>query len=695
MKKIAIVLAATLACQDTSAQQQPASAVVEIKTARLDQRKEDTASTLVLTREELAAQGDRTLGDALRRLPGITVADGSGIRMRGLGGGYTQVLLNGLPAPNGFNPDSLAPELIEKVEVVRNASAVLGTQGIAGTINIVLRKSVSRSAREVSAGLDVRRGEWSPRLTAQSSGKADGWSHNASAVLERTMTPADRTIVESAPGMLRTTASHEDNEGEMLSLTPRLNWQTAHGDNFSLQTIANARRRDIRLRSHEEVQAGLAGDFTDAHSRFRMRGYFLRSELTWQRALADETQLELKLGGTRSPRETDFDFTGHPLAAEGPTLRHVDGDIREHGFNQGGKLSRPLGSGHTLVAGWDGSVTRVTQTRVEEEFNHNGERNFLRDESYNGRIERLAAFIQDEWKLGADSWSAGLRWETMRTNAHGRDTAAVRQRSTVISPVLAWMRKLPGDSQLRLGASRTFKAPNMIDLIPRRFTADNNNSQTNPDTQGNPGIRPELAWGLDAGIDYYFAKDSLLSGSLYARDIDDVILVHLYRDGNRWTSMPANRGGARAFGATLEVRLPLSPALSLRANATVNRSRLDSVPGPGNRLAAQTPLSGMAALSYKRAALTLDAEFIYEAGGISRDSLATSTDAAYQRKLDLRAIWKLSPREEVRFALSDVLHPDRGTAYRFADPETGEWRQTAINTRGGTTLRLNYKRSFE
>ncbi|HEY0585566.1 MAG TPA: TonB-dependent receptor plug domain-containing protein, partial [Pseudoduganella sp.] len=325
MKKSICMLAAALAAQVA-----PAQPVVEIKSARLDQRKEDTASTVVLTREELAANGDRTVADALRRLPGITISDSAGIRMRGLGKGYTQILLNGQPAPNGFSLESLPPEVIERVEVLRTASAVLGTQGIAGTINIVLRKAVSRSNRELQLGIDGLHGAWSPRLAAQSTGKAEGWSHNVSAVLSRSSTPAGRTITDSAPGMLRTIRSHEDNVGESLNLSPRLNWTSASGDTFSLQTIATLNRRDINYRAQEAVQLGESGDFADVRSRFQARGYLLRSELTWQRTLASGAQWEIKLGGNTAPRDTDFDFSGLPLAAPGPTVRHVDGDIREH-----------------------------------------------------------------------------------------------------------------------------------------------------------------------------------------------------------------------------------------------------------------------------------------------------------------------------------------------------------------------------
>lgn len=38
--------------------------------------------------------------------------------MRGLGAGYTQILINGERAPAGFSMDSLAPDVIERIEVL-------------------------------------------------------------------------------------------------------------------------------------------------------------------------------------------------------------------------------------------------------------------------------------------------------------------------------------------------------------------------------------------------------------------------------------------------------------------------------------------------------------------------------------------------------------------------------------------------
>ena len=64
---------------------------IEITSGRdndTQQRRESTASKIVIGREEIERQGDSNLGEILKRMPGITLGGapgrGGGIRMRGL-----------------------------------------------------------------------------------------------------------------------------------------------------------------------------------------------------------------------------------------------------------------------------------------------------------------------------------------------------------------------------------------------------------------------------------------------------------------------------------------------------------------------------------------------------------------------------------------------------------------------------------
>ena len=62
-------------------------------------RRNSTASKIVIGREELLRFGDGNLADLMRRLPGVTPTGrpgrGGGVAMRGMGGGFTQILVNG------------------------------------------------------------------------------------------------------------------------------------------------------------------------------------------------------------------------------------------------------------------------------------------------------------------------------------------------------------------------------------------------------------------------------------------------------------------------------------------------------------------------------------------------------------------------------------------------------------------------
>ena len=98
---------------------------IEIRSNRnndTEVRRESTAAKIVIGREEIEKQGDATLGEVLKRLPGINVQGGA-LRMRGLGGAFTQILVNGEPAPPGFSVEQLNPAQVERIEVSKAPTA--------------------------------------------------------------------------------------------------------------------------------------------------------------------------------------------------------------------------------------------------------------------------------------------------------------------------------------------------------------------------------------------------------------------------------------------------------------------------------------------------------------------------------------------------------------------------------------------
>lgn len=95
-----------------------------------DLRRREPVAKQLYGREELDKYGDTQLSDVLKRLPGINVSGGQ-LRMRGLGGAYTQILVNGEPAPPGFSLDNLNPAQVERLEVTKAPTADQSAQAIA------------------------------------------------------------------------------------------------------------------------------------------------------------------------------------------------------------------------------------------------------------------------------------------------------------------------------------------------------------------------------------------------------------------------------------------------------------------------------------------------------------------------------------------------------------------------------------
>ena len=688
---------------------------VEIKAeaSAYDPRRDDTASKIVVSSEEIRRYGDTSVLDVFKRLPGITVSGAAGrgggeIRMRGLGSGYTQILINGERAPAGFAIDELAPDAIERIEILRAASAEFSTQSIAGTINIVLRKAIQKAQRELKLGIGKSSDASNPNASLQLSDRAGKMSYslNASAWRFHFDRPAPAEESATSPGgsvtMQRRSVQRDEGSPYGLNLTPRINWTLDDGDTLTWQSLVNHNRNQYHGHVVTETLLGAPPLYDTRDMRSTGRNTIARTDLNWVRKLGEGAKLDLKLGanGLRSKglyRENDG--SAGVLARDST----VWSATRERGLSSTGKLSMPWRQDHALAMGWDGGYSLRDDARIEHEVFPRAGRAVDADEGYEARVSRLALFAQDEWNL-APRWSmyAGLRWEGLRTTSEGNTFATVSRSSSVWSPLAQTLYKLPGSrDQLRLALTRTYKAPSAGSLIPRRFTTPNN-SQTEPDYRGNPDLKPELATGIDASYEHYWAEKALLSASFSVRRISDFTRQGLVFENGRWIQTPVNDGQALTRSLELEAKFPLSalalmkeaPDLDLRASIARNWSRVDAVPGPDNRLDQQTPLSGTLGVDYKTrdGKLAAGSSFAFKNGGPVRINLNQFGYQSVRRDLDVYALWKFNPQYQLRVALSNLLGQDFVSDARYLDAG-GTLRRT-MRFPGATMARVTLETRF-
>ncbi|CAN7433362.1 TonB-dependent receptor plug domain-containing protein [Massilia sp. LjRoot122] len=679
-----------------------------------DARRDDTATKIVVNSEEITKYGDTNVLDVLKRVPGITVNSSNGrggeIRMRGLGAGYTQILVNGERAPAGFSMDSLAPDSIERIEVLRAASAEFSTQSVAGTINIILKRSVKNRLRELKLAAQGSSNGYGPNANLQMSDRDGAFSYSLSANAFQDRFEFESWGTETATALngqttsLRTLRLPQKGQVSGLNLGPRLNWTLGQDNILTSQTFLNYHRFKNRFNQDTTTLIGAPPPYPDLFNAFENENGFLRSDLSWARKFESGAKLDLKVGvnagnSDSSSHRTAATIAGVPLL---DTTSELTG--RDRGVNSTGKYSRTIQKGHTFAFGWDGGV----DTRDDERNEINRVRvsgNLPQYEVSEARVKRLAVFAQDEWNI-TPAWSMylGARWEGIRTRVTGNTFGRGESSSNVWSPIMQTLYKFPsksgkgGGDQLRLALTRTYKAPNVGSLTPRRQVSENN-SPTEPDFRGNPNLKPELAFGIDAAYEHYWAEGALVSVSVSQRRIDDFTRNLTFFDGERWIQTPSNQDSALTRSLEIETKFPLkavmqdAPAVDLRASVNRNWSRVESVPGPDNRLDQQTPLTVNLGADYKLGALTTGGSFAFRKGGPVRVSVNQRAYVAPRRELDWYALWKFDAKRQLRFAISNMFHQDFVNDNTYEDARFGS-QNRSFTFPQGVRYRATYELKF-
>lgn len=656
----------------------PAGPVVVVKGSAYDPRRDDTATRIVVNQTELQRFGDSNLLDVLRRQPGITVSGGGPgqaageIRMRGLGQGYTQILVDGKPPAAGFSIDSLAPAQLERIEILRTATADMSGQAIAGTINLVLRTRAKGRERQLDLKVEGSDVFFSPIAGLRLADKLDRMAYSLNAELRaghfrQPYVTTDTASDAAGRPQLERSAQVRNNGGfDRLTLTPAATWTREDGDSIGVKGSLQAGRNDSHTESAWTARLGGLPDYVFERTRPEGHSGFGEVKLNWHHGIGAAASLDTEAGVSAGHRHDARNDTGADVRHATTLARDTLDRERERGWSWTGKFNVPLSDAHHVALGWE---ARADTRRVIHE-----ERDgiavdapadpFAADERYRASQRSVALYAQDEWTL-SPAWSAyvGVRREALTVASDGNSDEALRRRFHVTSPVLQVRWKLPGagQNQFRLAVSRTYKAPNTDRLVPL-VTRSINNTMVDPDRIGNPALGPELANGLDLAFEHFGKHGGSFSIAPYYRHVDDLIRDDLQWQGGRWTVLPINSGSARAYGVETDAKAPLGKwfdalkRFELRVNAARNWSTLSSVPGPDNRLADQVRYSGTVGLDYTSGGrFSAGASFGLRSGGRLAISPATSTYKTMQRDLDVYGLWRLGPANSIRLSVTNLL----------------------------------------
>jgi TonB-dependent receptor len=129
----------------------------------INQQKTAAGIVNIISEEAFGAMVDGNIGQAMQRLPGISVdedQDGSpgSINIRGVSGEYNSVQIDGNRVPssggsNAFNARQLAADGVTTIEVIKAPTPDRDGDAVGGIINLVTRSAFQRSGRETSVDL--------------------------------------------------------------------------------------------------------------------------------------------------------------------------------------------------------------------------------------------------------------------------------------------------------------------------------------------------------------------------------------------------------------------------------------------------------------------------------------------------------------------------------------------------------------
>ncbi len=668
----------------------------------------ETASRSIVSNAELTRFGDNNIVDAMKRVPGVQVTNNK-LHLLGMAAGYTQILIDG-EAPRGITIEDIPLNMIERVEIYRGANAQFSTQAMAGTINIILKKSASNKQHTLKASIG-HMFQNNGSVDWFHSDKDGNFSHTVSVSLSKDRMSAgqaeDSTTNFSNENALLGNKSqfqsvtHSQRGDESVRISPRLQYKTDSKINLTSTSIVAHNRFNSDTVNQFNNVSGRAFEIGKTTSHDINRGTNLGSTLKAVTTLENKVGVDVTAG-----------FSGQNFFSRSHSQNYLpdgklqfDRDLNTDvqvavGFTNG-KLSIPTNDEHDLVVGWSGWRADVDVDNNQNDRFASNQTSVFRPHSANSVMDNAAFFAQDDWKFKKNSSvSLGLRWESQGIRTENNFGEKVNNRASVLSPVVQTMWQLDPQNteRIRLGVSRTFKAPEGTQLLmPKIFVI--NNSIESPNIVGNPNLRPELSWSLDAAFEHN-GKDGLnYAVRAKAQAIKDIHREVVFEADKAYWKKFVNAGTAQSQSIELSTQFPLkrwmdnAPDMDFSASYSHFWSNVKDFTSPYNSL---TPYKYVftfgANYRAKDIPLTAGLSAKIQDSHWQQISLTERQYVKTPKNVDMYALWKFDKQSQLRFALNNLLGGKAYDAMSYASVGNMMSRSArAVPTARNVSMTYEYK----
>lgn len=514
-----------------------------------------------------------TLGEGLNFTPGLRLENNcqncgfSQVRMNGMEGPYSQILINSRPIFSGlagvYGLELIPANMIEKVEVVRGGgSALFGSNAIAGTINIILKDPKTNS---YEAGVNYA-------FTGAGMNGSGGIAPDYSVNFNTTIVSADLKSGVSLYGFTRNRDMFDANgDGfseissmENLTFGGRIFHRFGYRDKLAVDFFAineernGGNKQDYPLHERDVAEA-VAHDMKVAG-------------ITYERFFREHDLLSVYASGQFLNRESYY--------GAGRSLSDY-GNSKDHTYNAGFHYKAQIGvsslmfgaehAGDFLVDKKPGyrdienAVIDFSDSSIH--FTHT-ESTVVSDQS----LITSGFFTQYDAKIDRLKIAAGARFDRYEVKDMANDGAT--KSGGVLSPRLSLMYELLDDLQARVSYSQGYRAPQIFDEDLHIETSGSRQVIH----QNDPDLTQETSHSIMASLDFNRLIGTVYTGFLVEGFYTELVDAFANEIGEPdengrviYTRVNAE-GGAVVRGVNMELQLRPARTISITSGFTFQTS---------------------------------------------------------------------------------------------------------------------------
>ncbi|UII75392.1 TonB-dependent receptor [Flagellimonas sp. HMM57] len=513
----------------------------------------------------LTATQSITLADGLNYAPGIRLETNcqncgfTQVRLNGLDGGYTQVLLNSRPVFSSlvgvYGLEQIPTNIIERVEVVRSGgSALYGSNAIAGTVNIITKDPILNTW-EIATNLALVDGKTADRIL----------TFNTSVVAD------DLNSGFTLFGTYRNRESYDANDDGFSELVELRN-NTVGAKAFLRPTDRS--RISVNLNAIREYRRGgdrldLAPQFTDITEELDHDTFI--GGVDYELDSKDKTaKYQIYTSASYTNRDSYYGGLGGGRTRQDSILaNNAFGNTKDLAWVNGLQYTKTFKNDDVLTVGG--------------EFNHNETEDIIEgyDRLIDQSVNALGGYFQYEWKPTEKLRALiGTRLDNVTVDGDfsiGGIDRGVDINQTAISPRVTLSYQFTEALKLRGGYARGFRAP-------QAFNEDLHISSVGGEPQFvilSNDLNTEYSNAFTGSLNYsksvgLLQMDFLVEG-FYTILEDPFTLVSTgaVLDNGSILEEVRNGSGAKVYGTNFELGVSPDPRWQFQLGGTLQKAEYD------------------------------------------------------------------------------------------------------------------------